>query len=77
MALLHGARVFATAGSPEKLEKAKALGADEVIDHHEQDVAEEVRRLTNRRGVDVVIEHVGAGDLGAKRAGARAAAGGS
>ena len=30
-----------------------------MIDHHQQDIAEEVRRLTNKRGVDVVIEHVG------------------
>lgn len=59
IAFLHGARVFATAGSEEKLEKARGLGAYEVIDHHKQDVAEEIRRLTNRRGVDVVIEHVG------------------
>ncbi len=60
VARLRGARVFATAGSAKKLEKAKALGASAVIDHHEQDVADEVLRLTNRRGVDVVIEHVGA-----------------
>lgn len=59
IAFLHGARVFATAGSDEKLEKARALGAFEVIHHHKQDVAAEIKRLTNRRGVDVVIEHVG------------------
>jgi NADPH:quinone reductase-like Zn-dependent oxidoreductase len=59
IAFLHGARVFATAGSDEKLERARALGAYEVIHHHKQDIAEEIRRLTNRRGVDVVIEHVG------------------
>ena len=59
IALLHGARVFATAGSDEKLERARALGAYEVIDHHKQDVAEEIKRLTDRRGVDVVVEHVG------------------
>lgn len=59
IAFLHGARVFATAGSEEKLERAQALGAYEVIHHHKQDIAEEIRRLTNRRGVDVVIEHVG------------------
>jgi NADPH:quinone reductase-like Zn-dependent oxidoreductase len=51
--------VFATAGSDDKLEQARALGASEVIHHYKQDVAEEVKRLTNRRGVDVVIEHVG------------------
>jgi NADPH:quinone reductase-like Zn-dependent oxidoreductase len=59
IATLHGARVFATAGSAGKLERARALGASEVIHHHEQDIAEEIQRLTNRRGVDVVIEHVG------------------
>src|SRR5262245_5921457 len=59
IAELHGARVFATAGSPDKLERARALGAHAVIDHHRQDIAEEIKRLTNKRGVDVVIEHVG------------------
>jgi NADPH:quinone reductase-like Zn-dependent oxidoreductase len=59
IACLHGARVFATAGSEVKLARARALGAFEVIDHHKQDIAEEIKRLTNRRGVDVVIEHVG------------------
>jgi NADPH:quinone reductase-like Zn-dependent oxidoreductase len=56
---LHGARVFATAGSDEKLERARALGAYEVIHHHKQDIAAEIGRFTNRRGVDIVIEHVG------------------
>jgi NADPH:quinone reductase-like Zn-dependent oxidoreductase len=59
IAFLHGARVFATAGSEDKLERARALGAFEVIHHHRQDIAEEIRRLTDKRGVDVVIEHVG------------------
>jgi len=59
IAALHGARVFATAGSADKLDRARALGAFEVIDHHRQDIAEEIKRLTNKRGVDVVIEHVG------------------
>ena len=59
IAFLHGARVFATAGTPDKLARARALGAYEAIDHHRQDLAAEVLRLTNKRGVDVVIEHVG------------------
>ena len=59
IARLVGARVFATAGSPAKLDRARALGASEVIDHYRQDVAAEVLRLTEKRGVDVVIEHVG------------------
>ena len=59
IAFLHGARVFATGGTDEKLERARGLGAFEVIHHHKQDIAEEIKRLTNKRGVDVVIEHVG------------------
>ena len=59
IAFMHGARVFATAGSEEKLARARSLGAFEVIDHHKQEIDEEIARLTNRRGVDVVIEHVG------------------
>jgi NADPH:quinone reductase-like Zn-dependent oxidoreductase len=60
IARLHGARVIATAGSDAKLEQARALGAAAVINHHTQDIAEEIKRLTDRRGVDVVVEHVGA-----------------
>lgn len=56
---LMGARVIATAGSDAKLAKAKELGADEVINHSQQKIADEVKRLTERRGVDVVFEHVG------------------
>jgi len=59
IAKLAGARVIATAGSPAKFDKARALGADEMIHHGQQDITEEVRRLTGRRGVDVVFEHVG------------------
>jgi len=59
VAKLHGARVIATAGSAAKLERAKKLGADAVIDHHAQDVVAEVKRLTARKGADVVVEHVG------------------
>lgn len=55
-----GARVFAVAGSPEKLAKAEALGADYLINYNTHDVAKEIRRLTGGRGVDVVFEHVGA-----------------
>ena len=60
-----GARVIATAGSSEKLSKAKELGADETINYNEQDFAVEVRRLTEKRGVDIVFEHVG-GEVFAK-----------
>jgi NADPH:quinone reductase-like Zn-dependent oxidoreductase len=54
-----GARVIATAGSEFKLEKAKELGADEVFLHTIKHFSREVKRLTERRGVDVVVEHVG------------------
>ncbi len=59
VAKLFGARVIATAGDPSKMAKARKLGADEVIDHYKQDVLEEARRLTSKRGVDVVVEHIG------------------
>ncbi len=59
IARLHGATVIATAGSPAKLERARALGAHHAIDHSSADVAKEARALTARRGVDVVVEHVG------------------
>jgi NADPH:quinone reductase-like Zn-dependent oxidoreductase len=60
IAKLVGARVIATAGADWKLEKARALGADEVINHSKQSITEEVKRLTDKRGVDLVFEHVGA-----------------
>jgi NADPH:quinone reductase-like Zn-dependent oxidoreductase len=59
VAALHGARVIATAGTDDKLARSRAIGADDVINHHAQDVPAEIRRLTGKRGVDVVIEHVG------------------
>jgi NADPH:quinone reductase-like Zn-dependent oxidoreductase len=59
IAKLVGARVIATAGSEQKLSKAKELGAHETIHHGKQNITEEVKRLTERRGVDVVFEHVG------------------
>lgn len=60
VAKLHGARVIATASSAAKLERARTLGADEVINHASGDLVAEVKRLTGKRGVDVVVEHVGA-----------------
>jgi NADPH:quinone reductase-like Zn-dependent oxidoreductase len=59
IAKLSGARVIATAGSTEKLALARKLGADEVINYNEQDFSQEVKRITNKRGVDVVVEHIG------------------
>jgi len=60
IAKVFGAKVIAIAGAGWKLEKARSLGADEVINHKDQNVLEEVRRLTARRGVDIVFDHVGA-----------------
>jgi NADPH:quinone reductase-like Zn-dependent oxidoreductase len=60
IAKLFGARVIATASSEEKLAKARELGADETVNYSSVDWPREVKRLTNRKGVDVVFEHTGA-----------------
>jgi NADPH:quinone reductase-like Zn-dependent oxidoreductase len=60
IAKLWGARVIATASTDQKLAAARRLGADEVIDPARTELVAEVKRLTGRRGVDVVVEHVGA-----------------
>jgi NADPH:quinone reductase-like Zn-dependent oxidoreductase len=60
IAKLWGATIFATAGSPEKAARARELGAAETILYRDVDFLAEVRRLTGKRGVDVVVEHVGA-----------------
>jgi NADPH:quinone reductase-like Zn-dependent oxidoreductase len=59
IAKLWGARVLATAGGAAKCARAKELGADETIDHLATDWVKEARRLTDKRGVDVVFEHTG------------------
>jgi len=59
IAKFFGCRVIATAGNDAKLAKAKELGADDLINHRAQKIKDEVRRLTGKRGVDVVFEHVG------------------
>ena len=59
LAHAHGARVIATAGSAEKLERVRALGADHVVDYKTQDFAEMSREVTGGRGVDVVLDFVG------------------
>lgn len=59
MAKLAGARVITTVGSDDKIPKAVILGADAVINHATEKVAERVKLLTEGRGVDVVIEHIG------------------
>jgi NADPH:quinone reductase-like Zn-dependent oxidoreductase len=59
IAKLFGATVFATAGTADKASRAQVLGADATIVYTETDFLDEVRRLTGKRGVDVVFEHVG------------------
>lgn len=59
IAKLMGARVIATAGGEKKLELARSLGADAVVDHYKGDVVAEVKRFTSKKGVEVVIEHTG------------------
>ncbi len=59
IAKLFGCRVIATAGTDAKLAKAHELGADDGINHSKQSISEEVSRLTAKRGVDVIVEHVG------------------
>ena len=54
-----GARVFATAGSPEKCEACVALGAEAAINYRESDFVAECKRLTGGRGIDVVLDIVG------------------
>ncbi|MGA9980489.1 MAG: zinc-binding dehydrogenase [Candidatus Sulfotelmatobacter sp.] len=60
IAKLFQCRVITTAGDEAKLEKARALGADFGINHYQQKISEEVRKITHKAGVDIVIEHVGA-----------------
>ncbi len=59
MARLRGARIIATVGSAEKVNLAKAAGADEVINYTTQDFVAEVKRLTNGVGVHCVYDSVG------------------
>ena len=60
IAKMFHCRVIATAGNEAKLEKGRALGADHGINHYKQKISEEVRKITNKEGVDIVVEHVGA-----------------
>jgi NADPH:quinone reductase-like Zn-dependent oxidoreductase len=59
IAKLCGARVLATSGSDKKLEQARELGADMLINYEKTDFGKEVWKLTGKRGVDVVIDNVG------------------
>jgi NADPH:quinone reductase-like Zn-dependent oxidoreductase len=60
IAKLFHCRVITTAGDEAKLAKARELGADYGINHYQQKIADEVRTITNKEGVDIVFEHVGA-----------------
>jgi NADPH:quinone reductase-like Zn-dependent oxidoreductase len=60
IAKLKGAHVWVTSGSDEKLAKAAALGADETLNYRTVDVAREIRGRTGKRGVDIVVDSVGA-----------------
>jgi len=60
IAKLAGARVIAITSSPEKVAKAKQLGADEALDRSQGDYWPEVAKWSNQRGVDLVVENVGA-----------------
>ncbi len=55
-----GATVFVTAGTSEKIENCKALGAEEGINYKESDFVAEILRLTDGQGVDVVVDFIGA-----------------
>lgn len=59
IARLLGARVIATAGTVEKLAKARALGAFEAVNHTAEDVPTFIKHVTGGQGVEVVVEHVG------------------
>jgi len=59
LAKLAGARVITTVGADDKIPKAVVLGADAVINHAKEQVADRVQLLTEGKGVDVVIEHIG------------------
>src|SRR5437762_5458666 len=59
IAKMFNARVITTAGDDRKMAKARELGADHVINHYQQKISEEIRKITEKEGVDIVLEHVG------------------
>jgi NADPH:quinone reductase-like Zn-dependent oxidoreductase len=59
IARLCGARVITTVGSDDKIDFARSLGAERVVNYRTQDFVEETKRWTGKRGVDVVVEHIG------------------
>jgi NADPH:quinone reductase-like Zn-dependent oxidoreductase len=60
IAKMFRTRVITTAGDDRKIAAARELGADYVINHYQQKISQEVRKITNFEGVDIVLEHVGA-----------------
>ncbi|MFY9909483.1 MAG: zinc-binding dehydrogenase [Candidatus Sulfotelmatobacter sp.] len=60
IAKMFHCRVITTAGDETKMTKGRELGADFAINHYQQKVSDEVRKITNKEGVDILIEHVGA-----------------
>jgi NADPH:quinone reductase-like Zn-dependent oxidoreductase len=60
IAKLFGARVIAAASNGRKIAAARTLGADETIDYTAEELVGAVKRLTDRRGADIVVEHTGA-----------------
>lgn len=59
IAKLYNCTVIATAGNKEKMDKCIEIGADHVVNHREADWSKKVRQITNKQGVDIVLEHVG------------------
>lgn len=60
IAKLYRAKVIATAGSEEKREMCTELGADDVVNHHDEEISRRVKEITNGEKVDLVVEHPGA-----------------
>jgi putative PIG3 family NAD(P)H quinone oxidoreductase len=58
-----GARVAATAGSPERLARCRELGAELAIDYHDKNIADQLREATDGRGADVILDNMGASAL--------------
>jgi NADPH:quinone reductase-like Zn-dependent oxidoreductase len=59
IAKLFNAQVIATAGDEKKMARGKELGAHFTVDHYKQTISDEVKKITSKRGVDIVFEHVG------------------
>ncbi|MBM4166261.1 MAG: zinc-binding dehydrogenase [Ignavibacteria bacterium] len=62
IAKMFNAKIITTAGSDDKLAQAQQLGADELINYNAKNFSDEVKRITEKKGVDVVFEHIG-GDV--------------